>query len=103
MELKNSVVLVTGSARGIGYAIAEHCAKRGAKIVLSDVMEAEVKAAGETLAKETGVEVLAVACDVTNEASVTGMYAAVAQRFGGLDFRPFDEAESDVLVIVAGR
>lgn len=25
------------------------------------------------------------------------------ERFGGLDFRPFDEAESDVLVIVAGR
>jgi 3-oxoacyl-[acyl-carrier protein] reductase len=85
MDLKNSVVLVTGSARGIGYAIAEHCARQGARIVLSDVLEAEVKAAGETLARETGVEVLAVACDVTQEASVAALYAAVNQRFGGVD------------------
>ena len=34
--LKDKVCVITGSARGIGYAIAEEFAKNGAKVVLSD-------------------------------------------------------------------
>ena len=37
--LKDKVCVITGSARGIGYAIAEEFAKNGAKVVLSDVLE----------------------------------------------------------------
>jgi NAD(P)-dependent dehydrogenase (short-subunit alcohol dehydrogenase family) len=39
MILKDKVCLITGSARGIGYAIAEELAANGAKIVLTDVLE----------------------------------------------------------------
>jgi len=85
MQIKGSVVLVTGSARGIGYAIAERFAALGARIVLSDVLEDEVKQAAEKLAAASGAEVAAFPCNVADADSVAAMYAAVDARFGRVD------------------
>ncbi len=85
MEIKGSVVLVTGSARGIGYAVAEHFARRGARIVLCDMLEAELAESVAKLAAETGAEVAGFACNVTDAESVAKLYAAVDARFGQVD------------------
>lgn len=45
MDIKGKTVLVTGSASGLGKAMAEHFAKKGAKIVLSDISEEKLKEA----------------------------------------------------------
>ena len=37
MDLKGQIVLVTGGARGIGKAIAENFAKKGAQLVIADI------------------------------------------------------------------
>ena len=85
MEIKGSIVLVTGSARGIGYAIAEHVARLGARVVLSDIMEPELNEAAVRLREETGAEVLPLVCNVADEASVAGMYDAIDAAWGGVD------------------
>ena len=85
MQVKGSVVLVTGSARGIGYAVAEYFAKQGARIVLCDLLEDELKASAAKLAADTGAEVAAFPCNVTDAASVAAMYAGIDQRFGRVD------------------
>ena len=59
MDLKDKVVLVTGGARGIGKAIAENFAKKGAQLVIADI---SLSSAEET-AKEmsaAGVRTLAL-------------------------------------------
>lgn len=85
MEIKGSIVLITGSARGIGYAIAEHVARLGARVILSDILEAELEEAAARLRSETGAEVLSVACNVTDEASVAAMYERIDEAWGGVD------------------
>ena len=76
MDPKGQVALITGGASGLGAATAQVLAAAGAKVALLDVNE---KAAAENAAKLGG---MAVACDVTNEASAIDAIAKVRERFG---------------------
>ena len=78
MQLKNSVVLVTGGASGLGAATAQMAAANGAKVVIAD-LQAE---AGEKLAKELGGKYCR--CDVTSEADGKAAVEAAVKAFGGL-------------------
>ena len=76
--------MVTGSARGIGKAIAARLAEGGAKIVISDVL-AEL---AESTAKEfaaKGYSVLAAAGDVTKSDDVAGIMDKTIAQFKTLD------------------
>jgi 3-oxoacyl-[acyl-carrier protein] reductase len=84
MMLKDKVCLVTGSARGIGYAIAEEFARQGAKVVLSDVLEDVLAESAKKLAASGG-EVIGVSGDVTSAEQVANLISATAEKFGGLD------------------
>jgi len=76
--------LITGAARGIGLALAELLAARGARLVLSDVQgDALVEAAGRIRAR--GAEVLAERSDVSAPEQCRALVAAALERFGGLD------------------
>src|SRR5215467_8744666 len=80
MEIEGRVVVVTGAARGIGRALARRFASAGA----SGVVVADINAAGaEAAAKEIGAT--AVACDVTDEASVKRLVAAAIEAYGRID------------------
>jgi NAD(P)-dependent dehydrogenase (short-subunit alcohol dehydrogenase family) len=48
-DLRGKVVWITGAARGIGKAIAEEFACRGASLALTDVMETELNAVAHEL------------------------------------------------------
>ena len=68
-----SASLVTGGAQGIGRAIAERLAKRGDRVTIADVnLEGAESAAAELRA--TGLEVHAVALDVTNTAQIAEVF-----------------------------
>ena len=84
MDLLNKVVLVTGSGGGIGYGIAEALAKKGAKIVISDIVEAKVIEAVEKI-KKTGAEATGIVTDVSKESSVEELFAGILKIFGRLD------------------
>ncbi|MDQ4106086.1 MAG: SDR family oxidoreductase, partial [Actinomycetota bacterium] len=82
MTTGSRVALVTGSARGIGRRIALTLAERGYDVVANDL-----KAPEGTLEelRGLGVETLALAGDVSHEASVREMVGAVMERFGRID------------------
>lgn len=76
MDLRDQAVIITGGASGMGAAIATHFAKLGAKITLLDL---NLNAATQIAASFKG---LALACDVTSEASVSAALEAAAQVHG---------------------
>ena len=82
--LEGKVALVTGSARGIGRAIAERLASMGAAVVISDVMaDAAVQTARELEA--AGHKAIAVPCDVTRPDEVERLAAKIVETFGRWD------------------
>jgi NAD(P)-dependent dehydrogenase (short-subunit alcohol dehydrogenase family) len=81
MELEGKRTLVTGAARGLGLAIAQLFAERGARVALADLDGAAV----EQAAAELGRESLGLQCDVTKPQNVQKAIADTVAAFGGLD------------------
>src|SRR6185436_10644870 len=75
--------VVTGGARGIGYAIAERFLESGAKVALFDRDKAALDEAAAAL-KKKGTIATQVA-DVTDEASMQRAFDATAKAFGKVD------------------
>ena len=79
--LDGKVAVVTGSAKGIGRAVATAYAREGANVALADVDQARLN----DVAGEIGPAALPVATDVRSEDSVKALMAQTAERFGGID------------------
>ena len=85
MNLQDKVTIITGGGQGIGRAISLRFASYGAIIVIADINE---KGSEETasMIQEAGGTAFVVRLDVSDEASVQNLYAAVLEKFGGVDF-----------------
>jgi len=84
MDLGNKTALVTGSARGLGKAIAEKLASHGARVVISDVlMDMAEETANEFAGK--GYDVLAISADVSKSEDVKKMIEATINKYQTLD------------------
>ena len=81
VPVAGSVVAVTGAARGIGLAIADALAVRGARVAIGDVDADSAIAAAAAL----GGEVRGYALDVTDDDSFASFLDAVAADFGPVD------------------
>ncbi len=81
---QDKVVLITGAARGIGLATAELLGSRGAKLVITDVLDDALKEAEDVL-QEKGVPVLTARSDVTDTEQCREIVARTLERFGALD------------------
>jgi len=79
--LAGQIVAITGAGGAIGSATAKAFAAAGAEVALLDVDEPAARAGADRL----GGRAIAVACDVTDPASVTAAFAKVAETFGGVD------------------
>ena len=75
------VVVITGAGNGIGAATARAFAAQGAELAILDLDAT----AAETVATSIGRLALALPCDVTDAESLRSAFAAVVQRFGGVD------------------
>ena len=86
-DLTGKKALVTGSARGLGNAVAMCLAQAGADVVVNYVSDSSREPA-ETLAKairDLGKRSLVVQGDVGSEEDVKRMMATIEQEFGGVD------------------
>jgi NAD(P)-dependent dehydrogenase (short-subunit alcohol dehydrogenase family) len=81
-DVQGKVVLITGGARGIGFATAEALARRGASLALVDLDQAQAEAAAERIGAGRAI---GLAADVSDAAAIQRATAAAIERFGGLD------------------
>jgi 2-dehydro-3-deoxy-L-rhamnonate dehydrogenase (NAD+) len=84
LELPGRVALVTGAARGIGFAIAERLSRAGASVVVADIDEKGATEAVDRLRERGGKTAVAVA-DITDPEEVGAMVERTLEDFGQLD------------------
>ena len=83
IDLRGKIALVTGGNGGIGLGMARGLAQAGAHVVIAGRDAAKsARAVGDLCAEGNSAD--AVEADVTNEASVTNLFAQVMQRHGTL-------------------
>ncbi|HKJ00153.1 MAG TPA: SDR family NAD(P)-dependent oxidoreductase [bacterium] len=81
---RGKVALVTGASSGIGEAIAHALAGAGLKVVVAARRAERLTRVVEAIAQQGG-EAVAIPADMGNEASIRALFAAVRERWGGLD------------------
>ena len=84
-NFKGKNVLVTGSTRGIGRAIAEEFAKYGANVVISGTVEERAQEVAKQLSEKYNVKTLGVGMDVSNPQSVEEAFKKIHLEFEGID------------------
>ena len=84
MELGDKVAIVTGAARGIGYAIASRYAREGARVMLADVDE-DAGAEAADVIRDAGGNVQFVACDVAERLDIHNLVAATLEAYERVD------------------
>ncbi|WP_411742931.1 glucose 1-dehydrogenase [Reinekea sp.] len=80
-RVQDKVIVVTGSAQGMGETHARRLIKEGAKVVLTDLNEEK----GQALAKELGENALFIKQDVTSEADWVNVIKQTEERFGPVE------------------
>ena len=84
-DLTGKVVIVTGSTKGIGRAMAEGLALAGASVVVSSRKQDLCDAVAAELRVATGAEILGLACHMGEWDAIPGFVHAVHERFGRID------------------
>jgi NAD(P)-dependent dehydrogenase (short-subunit alcohol dehydrogenase family) len=103
MTLASKVAIVTGGAKGIGFAVAEDLAKRGAAVLVADLSGAEEAAAR---LRQSGHRAAGLEVDVASETDTAALAGTAISEFGGVDIlinnagiystlkpRPFEEID----------
>ena len=85
LDFSGKTVLVTGSTRGIGRAIAEEFAKHGANVIISGTVRERAEEVAKELAEKYGVKTLGVGMDVSDPQSVENAFKEINAAFGGVD------------------
>lgn len=85
MSLKDKVVVITGASSGIGKALAEEMAKRGANVVLGARQYVTLCEITAELQQKYNVSALAVQADVSNEADCKALIDQATLTFGKID------------------
>ncbi len=85
-SLSGRIALITGSAGGIGKAIAKKFAEEGACVIINDINEERMYDAMQEFQKQFGRDTAAsTLLDVTNNESIEKAFANAALAFGGVD------------------
>jgi 3-oxoacyl-[acyl-carrier protein] reductase len=85
LGLKGKRALVMAASRGLGFASARALAREGCNLVVCSRDEERIKDAADTLRRDTGVPVHAVAADVSRPTEAAMLVDATVALYGGLD------------------
>ncbi|MDV6315401.1 SDR family oxidoreductase [Idiomarina sp. HP20-50] len=85
MQIKDSVIVITGGAQGLGLSMAEDFAKQGAKLALIDINGDVLGDAQEQCEKLGAAKVVGYEVDITDEESVETVFEQIQQEFDGID------------------
>jgi len=83
-DLTEKVAIITGSSRGIGFAIADSFAAAGAKVVLASRKQDALDQAAETI-QANGGEVFPFAAHTGDSENIQALVSTCIERFGGVD------------------
>jgi 3-oxoacyl-[acyl-carrier protein] reductase len=84
LAITGQVAVVTGAARGIGFAIAQALGQCGARVAIADLDGAAASAAAGQLCG-LGIDAIGVAVDVADEGQVQVMVETIERALGGID------------------
>ncbi len=84
-DYTGKVVAVTGASSGLGKQMAEGYAQQGASLVLLARRVERLEESAKAFNEKYGVEVLPLACDVTDEAVIDAALAAADEKFGHVE------------------
>ena len=79
-RLKDKVAIITGAAKGIGFATAKRFAQEGAKVIIVDIGSEAIKAAVDQIPGAEGHVM-----NVTDRASIQSVVDEIIQRHGRID------------------
>lgn len=85
LGLKNKVAFITGSARGLGKAIAEKLAAEKINIAITDINEEMAVFTAEEISNKYRVETIALQHDVSSEKSTREVVKAIKNKFSRID------------------
>ena len=85
MSLEGKVAVVTGASRGIGRAIAQVLAQRGADVVCGDRLEEQARTTAAEIATATGRRTSGCLVDVADAQSAKGFIECALERMGRVD------------------
>lgn len=83
--MEGRVAIITGGARGIGRAITEALASRGADVVIADIQEELAQTTANEIANQFGKRTLALKVNVADYNSTKEMVDAALEKFGQVD------------------
>jgi NAD(P)-dependent dehydrogenase (short-subunit alcohol dehydrogenase family) len=83
-SLSNRVAIVTGSARGLGQALAEGLARQGARVVVCDLNQEGARATADRI-RAAGGEAVSTCVDVAGAESCNALVRFAAEQFGRVD------------------
>jgi NAD(P)-dependent dehydrogenase (short-subunit alcohol dehydrogenase family) len=83
-DFANDAVLIAGGSRGLGFALAQEFARRGARVAISGRDPATLASACDRLTA-SGAEVLPIECDVRDRSQVESATRVAERRLGRLD------------------
>lgn len=84
MQVNNSIIAITGAGQGLGRAMAEYLAGRGARLALIDVNQERLDESVAACSAQ-GAEARSYVINVADEDAVDQGFAEIAKDFGGLD------------------
>jgi 2-hydroxycyclohexanecarboxyl-CoA dehydrogenase len=84
-EFSNQTAIITGGARGIGRAVVQAFAEKGADVVIADLRLEDANQTATEISESTGRRVVAVQTDVTKREDVETLRDETLKEFGKID------------------
>ena len=97
MELNGKIALVTGSARGIGKAIALRFAQEGARVALNDINDESLKEAAKEIQKVGREKIVYKKADISKSEEVEELTQYVVEKLGVIDILVNNAAISRII------